>query len=180
MATCNASTLTLFGLRGMSLPLIVQSADMTSRLQRITHIANAGMEQYDTVHTAKNVALRAKERIGHDLFMWLSLRLMHRSAKFATLKNHLLSFTQTDVLPTGQKSTVADAKTVCLHAQNRHRQKHIHQKHKSDQQAIKISFLAYSTTPQKENSTLGLILILGTCFNFTRNSRGVVPCLELK
>ena len=180
MATCNASTLTSSVRREMSPPPFAQNAVKTSRLQRTMPIANARMGQQGIVRIAKSVASKAEEKIGQGQFIQLSLQQMRKLAKFAVWKSHWKSFTQTGVLRTAQKNTVADAKAVCLQGQSKISQSCTLQKHKNAQQAPKTSFLAFLTTQQNVSRTLGLTLILFTFFNFTRNNKDAAPCLELK
>lgn len=180
MATCNASTLTSFVRREIYPPLFVQNAVKTSRLQRTMSIADAMMVQQDIARTAKIVALRVAEKIGRGPFMRLSLQQICKPAKFAMWASRWKNFTQTVVLRTVQRNTVADAKVVCLQGQSRTSQNCTLQKHKNAQQAPKILFLESLTTLQNANKILGSTLILSIFFNFMKNNKDAVPCLELK
>jgi len=180
MAECNATTLTSSELLGMTPPLFAPNVDKTSRPRHTMLTASARTEQQDIVRIAKSAASKAAEKIGQGPFTRLSLRQMRKLAKFAVLTSHWKNFTQMDVLQMVQKNTVADAKVVCLQGQSKNNQKRTHQKRKNDPQAQKTLSLASLITPQNANNILGLISILFIFFNFMRNSKDVVLCLELK
>lgn len=180
MDTCNASTLTSSAQRGVLLQLFVPNAGKTSRHRHTMLTVSARTEQQDIARTAKSAALKAAERIGQGPFMRLSLQQMRKPAKFAMLTSRLKSFMQMAALQTAQKNTVADAKAAYLQGQNKNSQKLTYQKRRGGRQAQKTLSLASSITPQNVSNILGLISILATFFNFTRNSKAAVLCLELK
>jgi hypothetical protein len=180
MAKCNATTLTSSELLGMKPLLFAPNVDKTSRPRHTMPTASARTGQQGIVRIAKSAASKVAEKIGQGPFTRLSLQQMRKLANFAMLTNHWKSFTQMAVLQTVQKNTVADAKVVCLQGQSKNNQKCTHQKRRNGPQAQKTSSLASLITPQNANSILGLILILSTFFNFMRNSKGAVLCLELK
>ncbi len=180
MAKCNATTLTSSGPLGMTPPLFAQNVDRTSRPRHTMLTANARTGQQGIVRIAKSAASKGAEKIGRGLFTRLSLRQMHKPAKFAVLTSRWKSFMQTAVLQMAQKNTAADAKVACLQGQNKNNQKLTHQKHRNGHQAQKTLSPAFLTTLQNANNILGLISILFIFFNFTRNSKDAVLCLELK
>ena len=180
MAKCNATTLTLSGPLGMTPPLFAPNVDKTSRPRHTMPTANVRTEQQDIARIAKSAASLVAEKIGQGPFIQLSLKQMHKPAKFVMLTSRLKRFTQTVALLMVQKNTVADAKVAYLQGQNKNSQKPTHQKRRSVHQAQKISFPASLITPQNANSILGLISILFTFFNFMSNSEDAVLCLELR
>jgi len=180
MAACNASTLTSSAQREMFLRLFVQNVDKTSRPRHTMLTVSARTEQQGIVRIAKSAALRVAEKIGQGPFTQLSLQQTRKLAKFAVLISHLKTFTQTAVLRMAQKNTVADAKVVYLQGRNKNTQKFTRQKRISGRQVQKTSSPAFLITLQNANNILGLISTLFIFFNFMRNSKAAVLCLELK
>ena len=180
MATCNVSTLISSEQRATIPPLFVQNADRTNHLQHIMCTVSAKMVPQDTARIAKRAASKAVGKIGRGRFIRPFLQQTCKHAKFATLTNRFRNFMQMDVLQTAQRSTVADAKYACSQELNKTNQSGTLQKPSGVQQAQKISYLVFSTTPPNASSTLGLTLIWSTFFSFTRINKDVVLCLELK
>jgi hypothetical protein len=180
MAKCNATTLTSSAPLGMLPQLFAPNVDKTNRPRHTMLTASARTEQQDIVRIAKSAASKVAEKIGQGPFTRLSLQQMRKLANFAMLTSRWKSFTQMAVLQMVRKNTVADAKVVCLQGQSKNNQKRTHQNRRNGPQAQKTLSLASLITPQNANNILGLILILFTFFNFMRNSKDAVLCLELK
>jgi hypothetical protein len=180
MAKCNATTPTSSALPGMMPQLFAPNVDKTSHPRHTMLTASARTEQQDIVRIAKSAVSKVAGKIGQGPFTRLSLQQMRKPAKFAVLTSHWKRFMQTAALQMAQKSIAADAKVVCLQGQSKNNQKRTHQNRRNGPQAQKTLSLASLITPQNVNNILGLILILSTFFNFMRNSKDVVLCLELK
>ena len=114
------------------------------------------------------------------LFVQNADRTNHLQHIMCTVSAKMVPQDTARVLQTAQRSTVADAKYACSQELNKTNQSGTLQKPSGVQQAQKISYLVFSTTPPNVSSTLGLTLIWSTFFSFTRNNKDVVLCLELK
>jgi hypothetical protein len=180
LAQCNALIHTSSEQRATILPLFAQNADKTNRLQHIMRTASAKMVQQGIVRIAKRAASKVVGKIGQGRFIRPSLQQTCKNAKFVALTNRFRNFMQTGVLQTAQRSTVADAKYVCLQELSKINQRRTLQNLSGVPQAQKISYLAFLITPQNASSTLSLTLIWSIFFSFTRSSKDAVLCLESK
>lgn len=144
------------------------SAVKISRLNNTIGTVSDTTGRSDIGHTASHAALWAAESIGRVQSMRRSFHLVSKLVNSATRKSRLISFTQTDVLPTALKNTGLGAKVAFLKKQKPINRFCIKEKLKEGPHRQRCSLLRFSTTRPNASKALGLTSILDTFFGFMK------------
>jgi hypothetical protein len=166
MAVCNVSIHTSSAIPAITPLRFAQNASKINLRLNITFIASAQMVQLGTGHIAKNAGASAFDNKSYDQYTQTLLNPVFKLARYARLKNLYMIFMQMAALMMVVKNTEAVAKHVFWKSLKQQVLPSIKLKLNAGPKAQKTLFHQFSTTRQKESSTLGLIstlCILLTC-----------------